>query len=46
MVSRVFISLDTINIFNPDDWPVLISFLKPRIIALDKFWDLVKDGFD
>lgn len=45
IVSRVIISLDNVNIFNQDDWPVLISFLKPRIIALDQFWDLVKDGF-
>ena len=46
MVSRVFTSLNTINVYNPADWPVLISFLKPRIIALDQFWDLVKDGFE
>jgi hypothetical protein len=45
-VSRVSIALDKVNIFNTTDWPMIISFLKPRILALDKFWDAVKDGFE
>jgi hypothetical protein len=45
MVSRVSIALEKVNIFNTANWPTIISFLKPRILALDKFWDLVKDGF-
>jgi hypothetical protein len=45
-VSRVSIALDKVNIFNTIDWPMIISFLKPRILALDKFWDAVKDGFE
>jgi hypothetical protein len=28
------------------DWPAIISFLKPRIIALDEFWENVKPGFE
>lgn len=44
-ISRVSITLDKVNIFNATDWPTIISFLKPRILALDKFWDAVKDGF-
>jgi hypothetical protein len=29
-----------------DDWPAIISFLKPRIIALDAFWSQAKYGFE
>lgn len=45
-ISRVFISLTGINIFNEADWPTIISFLKPRIIALDEFWFTAKDFFN
>jgi hypothetical protein len=45
-VSRVIIALGKVNIFNTTDWPTIISFFKPRILALDKFWDAVKDGFE
>ncbi|MFC7667142.1 hypothetical protein ACFQT0_06705 [Hymenobacter humi] len=31
-------SLSPVNLFSRDDWPALISFFKPRIIALDAFW--------
>lgn len=44
-ISRVFIELAGVNIFNETDWPRIISFLKPRIMALDAFWTEVKDGF-
>jgi hypothetical protein len=45
-VSRIGICLAGVNIFNRNDWPAIISFLKPRILALDKFWNLVKEGFE
>lgn len=45
-ISRISKSLTKTNIFNEADWPALISFLKPRIIALDRFWEMVKEGFD
>ncbi|MDF2158389.1 DUF4268 domain-containing protein [Algoriphagus sp. CAU 1675] len=35
-----------LNVMEEDDWAKIISFLKPRIIALDEFWDLVKPGFE
>ena len=44
--SSIGIQLKDVNIFDTNDWPAIISFLKPRIIALDKFWSLVKDGFN
>jgi hypothetical protein len=46
MVSKICTTLANINIFNNADWPTIISFLKPRILALDRFWDAVKDGFE
>jgi len=43
--SRVGTILLNVNVFNSNDWPAIISFLKPRIIALDEFWNIVKDNF-
>ncbi len=45
IVTRISKSLGGVNILSETDWPVIISFLKPRIIALDSFWMQVKDGF-
>jgi len=45
-VSRIYQLLPAVNIFKKNDWPAIITFLKPRIIALDAFWTEVKDGFD
>ena len=45
-ISSISLQLDGVNILNQADWPAIISFLKPRLIALDAFWDLVKDGFE
>lgn len=46
VASRIYKQLKGVSIFNKNDWPALISFFKPRIIALDEFWVNVKDGFD
>jgi hypothetical protein len=35
-----------VSIFNRQDWPQLISFFKPRIIALDEFWSMARYSFD
>ncbi|CAN5320268.1 hypothetical protein BH09BAC5_BH09BAC5_27560 [soil metagenome] len=45
-ISRIYTSIENINIFNREDWPQLISFFKPGIIALDEFWSNVKYGFE
>ena len=45
-ISSISQQLDAVNILDQTDWPAIISFIKPRIIALDAFWDLVKDGFE
>jgi len=46
VISSISQQLDDIKVLNQADWPAIISFLKPRIMALDAFWDLVKDGFE
>lgn len=43
--SRIYTTISGVNIFKEADWPVIISFLKPRMIALDAFWLQVKDVF-
>jgi hypothetical protein len=45
-ISRIYKQLDSVSIFNRNDWPALISFFKPRIIALDEFWSDAKYSFD
>jgi len=46
MVSRVFIEMPGVSIYQKSDWPQLISFYKPRIIALDAFWCSAKYTFE
>ena len=44
--SEISKTLKEVSIFNQTQWPALISFLKPRIIALDQFWVDVKPVFE
>lgn len=37
-VCRIYKTLPDVNIFDKDDWPRIITFLKDRIILLDAFW--------
>lgn len=46
MISRVYAEKNGVSIFQKNDWPQLISFFKPRIIALDEFWSQVKYAFE
>jgi hypothetical protein len=46
MVSRIYKTLEPVNIYNKQDWPQLISFFKSRIIMLDQFWSEVKFSFE
>ncbi len=43
---RISKCLEGVSIFNQEDWPALISFFKPRMIALDAFWSEAQYGFD
>lgn len=45
-ISRIFTERAGVNIMQREDWPQLISFFKPRIIALDAFWSEVKYAFE
>jgi hypothetical protein len=45
-ISRIYKQIDGISVFNKNDWPALISFFKPRIIALDEFWNNARYAFD
>lgn len=44
--SRIFTELQGVSIFNKEHWPSLISFFKPRLIALDEFWSSAKYSFE
>jgi hypothetical protein len=39
-------TLPRVNIHHQADWSAIISFLKPRLIALDEFWSMVKYSFE
>ena len=45
-VCKIYTVLPGVSIFNKEDWPKLISFFKPRIIALDEFWSDARYGFE
>lgn len=45
-VSRIYTEKENINVFDKGDWPQLISFFKPRIVALDEFWSTAKHVFE
>lgn len=45
-LSRIVKTVDGLSIYKQEDWPNLISFLKPRLIALDQFWADVKPIFE
>ncbi len=38
-------TLPGVNLLKKEDWPAIISFLKPRIIGLDEFWSMVRYQF-
>ena len=45
-ISRIYTEINGVSIFKQEDWPQLISFFKPRIIALDEFWSTAKHAFE
>jgi hypothetical protein len=44
--SRIYKELPEVQVTNRDQWPELISFFKPRIIALDAFWENARWSFE
>ena len=45
-ISTIYTTLQKVSVFNKADWPLIISFFKTRIIALDKFWSENKVAFE
>lgn len=45
-ISRVHKQIGPVSIYEKGDWPTLISFFKPRIIALDDFWTDARYAFE
>ncbi|MBS1743863.1 MAG: DUF4268 domain-containing protein [Bacteroidetes bacterium] len=45
-VARACTYLQNVNVHRESDWPAIISFLKKRIIAIDRFWQENKDVFE
>ena len=46
VVSRISAERNNLSIYQKKDWPDLISFFKPRIIALDTFWCSIRYAFE
>ena len=45
-LSRIYTELAPVNLFSRDSWPALISFFKPRMVALDAFWTDAQWSFE
>lgn len=45
-VTQIVKRLDDVSVFKQEDWPTLITFLKPRLVALDEFWSDAQYSFD
>ncbi|MCW3102324.1 MAG: hypothetical protein JWO09_764 [Bacteroidetes bacterium] len=45
-ISRIYTETRNVNVYDKSTWPEIISFLKPRIIALDEVWNDIKDAFE
>lgn len=41
-ISNITASIENVSVLNQSDWPEIISFFKPRLISLDKFWSNFK----
>ena len=46
IVSLIFTELADVSVLNRSHWPQLISFFKPRIMALDGWWISAKYSFE
>ncbi len=44
--SRIYQVLGNVNVYDRSTWPGIISFLKDRMVSLDRFWLLHKDIFE
>jgi uncharacterized protein DUF4268 len=45
-VSQLKQKLDGVNVFRRSDWPAMISFLKPLLLGVDRFWNEQRDLYE
>jgi hypothetical protein len=45
-VSRIKSEINAVNIYRKENWPLLISFFKPKLLAIDEFWYHNKELFE
>ncbi|MGN6421398.1 MAG: DUF4268 domain-containing protein [Pseudobacter sp.] len=38
--------IEEVNVLDQRSWPEIISFFKPRIMALDEFWNMANHAFE
>lgn len=46
IISQIIQLLPDVSVFNKEQWGDIISFFKPRIIALDSFWENARYSFE
>lgn len=46
IISAIHTEIKGVNVYDKNTWPNIISFLKPRMIALDEVWNDIKDAFE
>lgn len=46
MTCRISRSVSEVNIYEPQTWPIIISFFKTAIIQLDSFWVEYREVFE
>ena len=46
ILSRIYTSITGVSVLNKTNWPAIISFFKPRLMALDAFWAEAKDSLE
>jgi hypothetical protein len=46
VISKIYKDISDVSVFNKNQWPELITFFKPRIIALDSFWENARYSFE
>ena len=45
-VSLIIVEKEKVNVFKEEDWPTIISFLKEKMLGIDKFWTTYKPAFE
>ncbi|MCT4582959.1 MAG: DUF4268 domain-containing protein [Flavobacteriales bacterium] len=44
-ISRIYVEIDGVNLYNKETWNIIFPFLSKHLIALDEFWEEFKDLF-